>query len=64
MTMDTRLMTSLARTRLYAVLLGGFAGFAMLIAMIGLFGGSRTSWRSGLVSSAYEQRSVRPRATS
>jgi putative ABC transport system permease protein len=39
MTMDTRLMTSLARPRLYAVLLGGFAGFALLIAMIGLFGG-------------------------
>jgi len=39
MTMDTRLMTSLARPRLYAVLLGGFAVFALLIAMIGLFGG-------------------------
>jgi putative ABC transport system permease protein len=39
MTMDTRLMTSLARPRLYAVLLGGFAVFGLLIAMIGLFGG-------------------------
>ena len=39
MTMDTWLMTSLARPRLYAVLLGGFAVFALLIAMIGLFGG-------------------------
>lgn len=39
MTMETRLMTSLARPRLYAVLLGGFAAFALVIAAIGLFGG-------------------------
>lgn len=39
MTMETRLMRSLARPRLYAVLLGGFATFALLIAVIGLFGG-------------------------
>jgi ABC-type antimicrobial peptide transport system permease subunit len=39
LTMETRLMTSLARPRLYAVLLGGFATFALLIAAIGLFGG-------------------------
>ena len=39
MTMETRLMTSLARPRLYAMLLGGFAVFALLIAVIGLFGG-------------------------
>ena len=31
-------MTSLARPRLYAILLGGFAGFALLIAGVGLFG--------------------------
>jgi putative ABC transport system permease protein len=39
MTMDARLMRSLARPRLYAVLLGGFAVCAVLIAGIGLFGG-------------------------
>lgn len=39
MTMDARLMTSLSRPRLYAVLLGGFALFAALVAVIGLFGG-------------------------
>ncbi len=38
MTMEGRLMTSLARPRLYAVLLGGFAGLALLIAGVGLFG--------------------------
>ncbi len=37
-TMESRLMTSLARPRLYAVLLGGFATFALLIAAVGLFG--------------------------
>src|SRR5262249_26708295 len=36
---ETRLMTSLARPRLYAILLDGFAGFSFLIAGIGLFGG-------------------------
>ena len=39
MTMETRLMRSLARPRLYAVLVAGFAIFAVLIALIGLFGG-------------------------
>lgn len=39
MTMETRLMMSLAKPRLYTVLLGGFASFALLIAAIGLFGG-------------------------
>ena len=39
MTMEGRVRTSLARPRLYAVLIGGFSGFALLIAMIGLFGG-------------------------
>jgi putative ABC transport system permease protein len=39
LTMETRLMMSLARPRLYAILLGGFAMFALLIAGIGLFGG-------------------------
>jgi len=38
MTMEDRLQTSLARPRLYAILLGGFAGFALLIAGVGLFG--------------------------
>ena len=39
MTMDGRVLTSLARPRLYAVLIGGFSAFALLIAMTGLFGG-------------------------
>jgi putative ABC transport system permease protein len=39
MTMDGRLRTSLARPRLYALLIGGFSSFAVLIAAIGLFGG-------------------------
>jgi putative ABC transport system permease protein len=38
LTMEDKLSTSLARPRLYAVLLGAFAGFALLIAGIGLFG--------------------------
>jgi predicted permease len=38
-TMEDRLDRSLARPRLYAVLLGGFAAFALLVAGIGLFGG-------------------------
>jgi putative ABC transport system permease protein len=38
MTMDERLLTSLARPRLYAVLLGAFAAFALLVAGAGLFG--------------------------
>jgi predicted permease len=36
--LDQRLMTTLARPRLYAMLLGGFAGFALLVAAVGLFG--------------------------
>src|SRR5262249_43319280 len=39
MPMQDRLDRTLARPRLYAVLLGGFAGFALLVAGIGLFGG-------------------------
>ena len=39
MTMETRLMWSLARPRLYATLIAGFSAFALLIAVIGLFGG-------------------------
>jgi putative ABC transport system permease protein len=39
MTMEARLERTLARPRLYAVLLGGFAAFALLVAGIGLFGG-------------------------
>jgi len=38
MTMDERVMTSLARPRTYALLLGGFAVFALAIAGVGLFG--------------------------
>ena len=38
MTMEDRVMTSLARPRTYAVLLGGFAVFAVAIAGVGLFG--------------------------
>jgi len=37
MTMEDRLASSLARPRLYALLLGGFSGFALLIAAVGLF---------------------------
>lgn len=37
-TMDERVLRTLARPRLYAVVLGGFAGFALLIAGLGLFG--------------------------
>jgi putative ABC transport system permease protein len=38
MTMEDRVMHSLARPRTYAVLLGGFALFAVAIAAVGLFG--------------------------
>jgi putative ABC transport system permease protein len=37
-TMEDRVWTSLARPRLYAVLLGGFAAFALAVAAVGLFG--------------------------
>lgn len=37
-TMEERIATSLARPRTYAVLLAGFAGFALLISAVGLFG--------------------------
>jgi putative ABC transport system permease protein len=38
MSMDDRVMTSLARPRTYALLLSGFALFALAIAGVGLFG--------------------------
>ena len=38
MTMDERVMTSLARPRLYAVVLIGFGALAVVIAGVGLFG--------------------------
>ncbi len=38
MTMEDRVMTSLAKPRLYAVVLVGFGAFALLIAGVGLFG--------------------------
>jgi len=37
-TMDERLLQNLARPRLYAIMLGGFAAFALAIAGVGLFG--------------------------
>jgi ABC-type antimicrobial peptide transport system permease subunit len=38
MTLDARLVGTLARPRLYALVLAGFAGFALAIAAVGLFG--------------------------
>jgi ABC-type antimicrobial peptide transport system permease subunit len=38
MTMEERVMTTLARPRLYAVVLVGFSAFALVIAGVGLFG--------------------------
>lgn len=38
MSMEDRVLGSLARPRLYAVVLAGFAGFALTIAAVGLFG--------------------------
>jgi len=38
MTMEQRVMGSLARPRLYAIVLTGFAGFALAISGVGLFG--------------------------
>ena len=38
MTMEDRVWTSLAKPRLYALLLGGFAAFALAVAGVGLFG--------------------------
>jgi predicted permease len=38
MTMEERVMTDLAKPRLYAVVLAGFGGFALAIAAAGLFG--------------------------
>jgi ABC-type antimicrobial peptide transport system permease subunit len=37
MPLEARLLTALARPRLYAVLLGGFGGAALAIAAVGLF---------------------------
>jgi ABC-type antimicrobial peptide transport system permease subunit len=39
MTMEARVERSLARPRLYATLVGGFASFAVVVALMGLFGG-------------------------
>jgi putative ABC transport system permease protein len=38
MPLDDRLLLTLARPRLYAMLLGGFAAFALVIAAVGLYG--------------------------
>jgi predicted permease len=43
MTMEDRVMTSLEKPRLYAVVLAWFGTFALLIAGVGLFGGLSTS---------------------
>jgi len=37
-TMEDRMLMSIARPRLYAILLGGFAVFALVVAAVGLFG--------------------------
>jgi len=37
-TMEERVLRGLARPRLYAILLGGFAAFALIVAGVGLFG--------------------------
>ena len=36
--LEERLLTTLARPRLYAMLIGGFATFALVVAAVGLFG--------------------------
>lgn len=46
--LEQRLLATLTRPRLYAVVLGAFAGFALLIAVVGLF---------GMLSHAVSQRS-------
>jgi putative ABC transport system permease protein len=38
LTLEDRVMTTIARPRLYAALIAAFAGFALLIAAVGLFG--------------------------
>jgi ABC-type antimicrobial peptide transport system permease subunit len=38
MTMEDRLLIGLARPRLYTILVGGFAVFALVVAAVGLFG--------------------------
>jgi putative ABC transport system permease protein len=38
MTLEDRALRALARPRLYAILLGGFAAFALIVAAVGLFG--------------------------
>jgi putative ABC transport system permease protein len=38
MTLSDRMLTALARPRLYAIVLGGFAAFALVVATVGLFG--------------------------
>jgi putative ABC transport system permease protein len=38
MPMEDRMLAALARPRLYAILLGGFAAFALAVAAVGLFG--------------------------
>jgi putative ABC transport system permease protein len=37
-TMEDQMLTGIARPRLYAILLGGFAVFALVVAAVGLFG--------------------------
>jgi putative ABC transport system permease protein len=64
MTMEDRVMTSLAKPRLYAVVLALFGVFAVLIAGVGLFGACRSAWRSARAKSACARRSARRHATS
>ena len=64
MTMEERVAKSLAKPRLYALLLTGFAIAALAIAGVGLFGVRRTQWRSAHERSASAPRSVHRCATS
>lgn len=61
--METRLMMSLARPRLYALLVGGLSTFALLIAGIGLFGGLSYAVTHGRARSVSVRRSARRRET-
>ena len=58
MTMEDRVMTSLARPRAYALVLGGLAALALMIAGVGLFGMLSDQPRGGHPRSASESRSV------
>ena len=59
MTMDDRLMSSLSRPRAYALVLGGFATFALAIAALGLFGVLSVPRRAALPGNWREDRARR-----